>query len=145
MVEEHFCICKVDPWLSKTFPPPHHGENLNLFNHNSFLFLWHLVKELLENLYIGHLLNDPQDDFSSIRIPLNYLNFFIFANGLLDGLIRRNFAELSCKYVGLKIYPLCNARIWWDGFVQDLDVMPNRSKNHVESAPIQGRNSRKRL
>ena len=48
---------------------------MNLFNHNSFLFLWYSVKELLENLYIGRQCNGPQDDFDSIWIPLNYLNF----------------------------------------------------------------------
>ena len=91
---------------------------------------WYSINELLEHLYIGHECNDSQDDFYSIWIPLNWL-FFIFVNRLVDGLIWRNCRNFL-QYVGLKIHPLWNAGICWDGPVQELAVMRSSrgSDNH---------------
>ena len=97
-------------------------QTMNLFNHNSFLFFRYSLKELLENLYIGHQCNDLQYDFYSIWISLNYLNLLIFVNRLLDGLVWRNLVELSWSMLDWKstIYEmpeyagmvLCKSLLW---------------------------------
>ena len=112
----------MDSWFLKTLPPSLNGPDHESVNHNSFLFFRYSLKELLENLYIGHQCNDPQYDFYSIWISLNYLDLFIFVNRLLDGLVWRNLVELSCSMLDWKstIYEmpeyagmvLCKSLLW---------------------------------